>query len=235
MSSQVRLSADGLYYWDGRQWVSALSADGRSRWDGTRWVPVALPAAPPPLYMPMPVPPPVPRAVRLPTSWTRPLQLAVAVVFALYGLYTITAPFWMFGPMNDYMRQTALQQAQQMPEIYPDPNQYANTMSGFVYVGLGLGVVLGVAIATVAMIGAIRRWTWMYYAVLVVLGLQVLALPFQIASATGLITTSTMRMPAFVAFAGAAWGLVAAVLGGWMLVALLTRGPWAMRRPLPGQ
>jgi hypothetical protein len=29
-------------------------------------------------------------------------------------------------------------------------------------------------------------------------------------------------------------GVAAIGLGAWILIALITRGPWAMRRPLPG-
>jgi hypothetical protein len=38
---EERLSPDGLWRWDGQNWVTAeLSADGRSRWDGYDWRPV---------------------------------------------------------------------------------------------------------------------------------------------------------------------------------------------------
>jgi len=33
-------SQDGRWYWDGRQWISAISPDGRYRWTGTTWAPV---------------------------------------------------------------------------------------------------------------------------------------------------------------------------------------------------
>src|SRR6185295_6873230 len=35
----TQMSPDGKYYWDGRQWISAISPDGKSRWNGTAWVP----------------------------------------------------------------------------------------------------------------------------------------------------------------------------------------------------
>jgi hypothetical protein len=241
MSSEMRLSADGLYYWDGRLWVSTLSPDGSSRWDGTRWVPVPPRMAPPPVYAPAyaPVyaPVPVTRSRRVPTSWTRPLQVAVAAAFGLYALYTISAPLWLAGPMQQYMRQTALQQAQQAPEIYPDPNQYADMMASFVTIGLAVSVIIGLAIAVVVVIGALKRWTWMFYAVLVLTGLQVLGLPFQVASAIGLVnmTSAAAAYPPAVAWVGVAWGLLAIAMLAWMLVALLTRGPWAMQKELAGQ
>ena len=38
-------SPDGLWWWDGAQWRSAISPDRRWRWDGRQWVPFAQPAA----------------------------------------------------------------------------------------------------------------------------------------------------------------------------------------------
>ena len=35
MSAQF--SPDGLFYWDGQRWVSAISPDGAWRWDGSAW------------------------------------------------------------------------------------------------------------------------------------------------------------------------------------------------------
>src|SRR5216683_2443487 len=37
--ADMRLSDDGLYYWDGSRWISTLSPDGRWRWNGSGWVP----------------------------------------------------------------------------------------------------------------------------------------------------------------------------------------------------
>ena len=34
-----RFSPDGLWWWDGTQWRSALSPDGLWRWDGRSWLP----------------------------------------------------------------------------------------------------------------------------------------------------------------------------------------------------
>src|SRR5256885_15350335 len=67
----ARLSPDGMYYWDGQTWKSTLSADGRFRWDVPAWTPAPTSTgAVGPAYMA--------RAQREPTSWTRPLQYAVA-------------------------------------------------------------------------------------------------------------------------------------------------------------
>ena len=233
--SEQRLSADGMYYWDGKQWLTTLSPDGRSRWDGTRWVPLP-PMAAPPVYRPVPFPV-MQKPARVPTSWTRPLQYAVAAAFGLWGLYSVSIPFWMSGTMDSYMRQIALRQAAQEPQIYPDPNQYADMMSGIGTVSLVIGVVIAVAIAAVVVIGAFKRWIWLFWAVLALLALQVVGLPFQVASALGAFSglTPGLSTPTAVTWFGVVVGLAAAALATWMVVAALTRGPWAMRRPSGAQ
>jgi hypothetical protein len=237
----MRFSDDGLFYWDGTQWVSALSPDGRHRWNGSSWIPVQ-PAYPPPgyaaqpAYAPAPMPQ-APRTARMPTSWTRPLQYAIGGLTAVYGIWYAALPFWSGGAMTDYMRQTALRQAAANPQLYPDPSGYADTMGTVGTVAFAAVAILGAAVATFVLVGTIRRWTWMYYVVLALVGLSTLGLPFSVASALGV-----MQQP--IQFGGslliAEWfglvlELVSLALGVWMLVALIRRGPWAMRRVLAGQ
>lgn len=235
MSSQPRLSADGLFYWDGKQWVSALSPDGRHRWDGSSWVPIPMSYAPPQqAFMPMPPGAPPVKTARVATSWTRPLQIALATVYGLQGLYAISAPFWLGGALDQSMRQVALQQAEQNPGLYPNPNQYADSMSTFGTVILGVVVLVGVAIVAVVLVGTWRRWTWMYYVVLVLLAFQIVGLPDQVAGAAGMFRDQpTVQLPAAAFGIGIVSGLLATALFAWMLVALLRRGPWATSRLTP--
>jgi hypothetical protein len=237
----MRFSDDGLFYWDGTQWVSALSPDGRHRWNGSSWIPVQ-PAYPPPGYVTQPAyaPAPMPQAlrpVRIPTSWTRPLQYAVAGVAAVYGIWYTTFPFWMDAPVSDYMRQTALSQAAANPQLYPDPAAYAATVVNISLVAFAAVAILGVAAAVLILIGTIRRWIWMYYTVLGLVGLSTIGLPFSILGALG-ITQSPILLNGslqVVQWFGLALAFVSLALGVWMLVALIRRGPWAMRRVLAGQ
>lgn len=235
MSSRPRLSADGLFYWDGKQWVSALSADGRHRWDGTSWVaiapaPLAAYAAQPSF---MPAPPPQPaKTKRTPTSWTRPLQYAVGGLAAVTALWYAALPFWATGPMSDVIRKRALLAADANPGLYPDPSQYAASVATFGQILFAVVSVVYVAIAILVFISAIRRWTWMYYVVLVLLAFLVLGLPSVLANLLGISQAAPTLggSLALVQWAGVALGLLAVGLFGWMLVALLRRGPWATLR-----
>jgi uncharacterized membrane protein YuzA (DUF378 family) len=237
----MRFTDDGLYYWDGAQWVSALSPDGRYRWNGSSWIPVQT-AYPPPGYAAQPAyAPPLtaqpPGTVRVPTSWTRPLQYTVAGVAAVYGIWYTAFPFWMDGPLSDYMRQTALRQAAANPQLYPDPSAYADTMVTVSTVAFAAVAILGVAAATLVLVGTISRWTWMYYVVLGLVGLSTIGLPFSILSALGITQPAIPSSGSFLAaqWFGLALGLASLALGVWMLVALVRRGPWAMRKALRGQ
>ena len=55
--------------------VGQVSPDGQFRWDGQQWVPI-------------------PRGAREPTSWTRPMQLAAAGLFAVDALFTLISSFF---------------------------------------------------------------------------------------------------------------------------------------------
>ena len=99
-------------------------------------------------------------------------------------------------------------------------------------VSFAIGAVAGVAIAVTIVIGAWRLWTWVYYGVLVLLGLQILGVPLNLADALGLIA-STYLPPAPLYWVAFAAGIVSIALFAWMLIALIRRGPWATRKALP--
>jgi hypothetical protein len=229
----ARLSPDGMYYWDGQQWVSTLSHDGRSRWNGTAWVPTG------PVYAAATYSAPAP-VLREPTSWTRPLQLAVAGWYALQGLYALSLPFWMSGPMSQAMTQSIQQsirrQQELNPAVTPPPADFVNTLTSMMSGALWVAAVFGLALALVAVIGALKRWTWIYYVVLVFLGLGTISLPLDVVNALGgsaLSSVSGFSMPGWFNWVGLLTAIPTAALFIWMLVALVKRGPWAMRKVTP--
>jgi hypothetical protein len=233
--SSLRLSADGLFYWDGKQWVSALSPDGRHRWDGSSWIPIptAQAYAPQPAFIPMPAVPPAPKAARVPTTWTRPLQNAVAGWWVIQTVWYLALPLWLTGSLNQYITKAADQMAQQSPQVYQASSLQA-TMWVLLTISFVIGAVVGLAFAITIVVGAMRLWSWVYYGVLALLGLQILGLPLNIAYSLGL-TASTFVPPALLYWVASAASIVSIALFAWMLVALLRRGPWAMRRALTAQ
>jgi hypothetical protein len=215
-----------MYYWDGAQWVSTLSHDGRSRWSGTAWIPTGSVSGPAAYQA-------TGHVSREPTSWTRPLQLAVAGWYGLQAIYSLTLPFWMGGPITQAMNQSIQRQQQLYPTVSPPPVEFANAMTSIVGGALWIGALFGVAIATVAVIGALSRWTWIYYAVLVLLGFSAISLPLDLVNALGgsaIMSASGFSMPAWTYWLGLASAIPSVALFVWMLVALVKRGPWAMRK-----
>lgn len=202
--------------------MTTLSHDGHSRWNGTAWVPLGAMA--PAMYM-QPQ-----RKPRVATGWTKPLQYAVAGWYLLQALYAITLPFVMTGPMTDYINQVMQRQAELNPGVTPPPPDFLATMTSVLTFALWTGAVIGIAIAAVAIIGALKRWTWVFYAVLILLGFQAASFPFTLLSAFSSSAISPIKLPVELTIASVAFGVPAVALFGWMLVAAARRGPWAMRR-----
>jgi hypothetical protein len=228
--SEMKLSEDGLYYWDGRQWISTLSPDGRSRWNGIAWVPVAPIAAPAYAYYPQPA------TIRVPTPWTKPMQYAVAAWYALSALYAASLPFWMSGVMTQAVNQSFQRQAQLNPNVAPPPPEFLSSMTSMMSGILWASVVIGIGICAVLVIGALRRWTWIFWVVLVLLGLGTLFLPFNLISAVAGSTYAERLygLPSWTTWLSVAIGIPTAALFIWMLVALIRYGPWATRKVTPG-
>lgn len=223
--ADLKLSDDGLYYWDGLRWVSTLSADGRSRWTGSAWVPVASPVAPAyPYYQ-------QPRRVRMPTPWTKPMQNSVAALNAIFILYLLGVAYLLSTTMSQIVNQSLVQSAAQNPQASPPPTQLVtafNSLFAFVFWG---GAAIGIVISIVIIIGALNRWTWMFYVVLVLLGLQTIALPFDLITAISQSAISNAYgLHTLELWLTVLMGIPSAALFVWMMIAVFRYGPWAMTR-----
>jgi len=226
--AELKLSDDGLYYWDGSRWISTLSPDGRWRWNGTAWVPLTGMVAP--AYQPYQAYP-QPAAPRVPSRWTRPMQYAVAAWYALSGLYALSLPFWMSGLMSQIVNRSIQQSAAQNPDVSPPPADVVSSLSSIFTATLWVAALIGAAIAAVIIIGALKRWTWIFYVVLVLLGLGAISLPFNLISAiAGTATLSLYSLPSWVSWLSVVVSIPGAALFVWMLVAAIRFGPWAMPR-----
>jgi hypothetical protein len=219
-SAHAPLSDDGLFYWDGQKWVSTMSPDGHHRWTGSAWLPVAGivrgPAYPHPNY-------PQPAMVRVATPWMKPMQFAVVTWSLITGLFALSLPFWMSGVLFQ-----AFFHAESVPfsNASPAPPDVVGPATTIISVFLWISAVVAVAVAAVVILGALRRWTWMFYVVLVLFGLSCLSLPGSIANAM-LGPTPQNLLPSWIQWINVAFGMAAAAIFVWMLVAVFRYGPWA--------
>ncbi len=222
----ARMSPDGMYYWDGQSWVSTLSYDGRSRWNGTAWVPAGGQPLPAPAYLPQ-------RTARQPTSWTRPMQYAIAGWYAISALYTLTLPFWMGGMTSAMMSQSFQRQQRLNPNMAPPSPELIQTMTTFMNGVLWVSVLVGAAVCAVLLVGALRRWTWTFYVVLVFLGLGSLSGPLNLINlfdSRAYDAAVGYTLPTGLYVVGLIFWIPSVALFVWMLIAAIKRGPWAMTR-----
>jgi hypothetical protein len=218
------VSPDGMYYWDGQRWVSALSPDGRQRWNGAAWEPFAGPA-----YAMAPFAPA--RPPRQPTSWTRPLQYAVIARYLAAALYGLTLPFVLSGYMSQVMQQSLQRQQSTYPPGEGPPPGFTDMMTSILTASLWVGTLIGLAIAGIVIVAAIKRWTWAYYAILVLVGFTLLGTVYNLADLVsgGLLSARQgVQPPEWTRISAYAFGAVDTALFVWMLVALIRRGPWGM-------
>lgn len=215
-----------MYYWDGQSWRSTLSPDGRLRWDGASWTPVHATVATP-YGM-------VARPQREHTSWTRPLQISVAGWYVWSILYTLAGPLWMGGMMNGLLSQSVQRQQQINPDFSPPPAALTDMMSSFVTLGIWATVIVYSLVFGLIIVGAWQRWVWMYYVVLVLLGLTSILVPVDLIYVfigPAMSAAQGGSMPSWLYPVSFLTGLPAIGLFVWMLIALIKRGPWAMHRP----
>lgn len=213
-----------MYYWDGQRWASTLSPDRRFRWNGTSWEPLPAPA-----YAAAFAAPPQ----RVATSWTAPLQIAVTLRYVLAGIYALMLPFLMGGYMSQVMQQSIQRQQETLPPgAAPPPAAFTAMMTSVMTGSLWVGAVFGIALSVVAIVAAIRRWVWAYYVILVLLGFTLAGSVFNVINLAvgGALTAAQPQPPVFTRIVAYVFTPIDVVLFVWMLIALIQRGPWAMRR-----
>jgi hypothetical protein len=225
----VRLSADGLYYWDGQRWASTLAADGRFRWNGTAWAPAVAGPANPYGYAPESA------STRVVTSWTRPMQYMVAGWYGVQALFLATLPFWYISTMTRWADAMNRQNQQLYPAGPTPPPDLASNTNTVMTVLFYLMIVVLLAMAVVAIAGALRRWNWAYYGILALLGLEAIYLAFSVVStlavslATSALVGQSVSPPALMVWAEVGFGIPSAALFVWMLIAIFQKGSAAMK------
>ena len=182
--------------------LGQVSADGQFRWDGAQWAPIAT-------------------GYREPTSWTRPMQLATAAIFVVSAVAN-TAMTVIFVS-HDTTLKAILAQNQQYP-AGTDVEDVVNAAMLITYVA---AVFFGLLYLFIA-VGSYLRWRWMFWVALVAFGLGGLG---------AFINLGNLAKPSESAYPFASLvideigGIVSLAMFIWMLIAVVQRGPWAMRKP----
>jgi hypothetical protein len=175
--------------------VGAFSPDGQLRWDGAQWVPVE-------------------RGTRVPTPWTRPMQLAAAALLLVEAVYFVASV--LLSVNHDALHQSFQQSNTQIPQGMTE-----DQLISFVLVIIYVFTVVVALLELFGALGAYLGWRWMFWYVGVLMALGSIAALFGVLGATR--------------SAGAALGellnLAAVAVLVWMIVGLVRYGPWAMRRP----
>jgi hypothetical protein len=105
------------------------------------------------------------------------------------------------------------------------------TFTSIMSVTLWVGALIGLAICALIVVGALRRWTWMFYVVLVLLGLGTISLPYDVASALSRSSLiNAYGFPSWWYWVSFATGIPFVALFVWMLIAVIRYGPWAMAK-----
>src|SRR6476620_3521167 len=164
----LKLSTDGLYYWDGDRWVPTLSPDGKWRWNGTDWVPVSAGTARPPGHF----------SERVATSWTKPMRYLVAAFFLAQALFIGSLPFWYITTMTQWADAMNRQNQQLNPDQPTPPPDLAANINAEMTVAFYVVVVVVIVVSVAAVVGSLSRWMPAFYLILGLLCLETLYLVF---------------------------------------------------------
>ena len=207
-------SADGDWFWNGREWIAARSPDRAWWWDGKGWVPA--PAV-------------VTRFEYQETPWTRRIQL---LILALTVLGLLVAVVTIPALTGQLFQQSVDRSIASQPGATPaETAQLRQFMTSAIQATLATVVVLTVGLYAILLVGLWKLWRWVYWYFLVIGFLAVLALPQDIAYALGI---GPYRLPLAVVVPSALQALVWLGLSIWMLVLYRRYGTWARIRVAAG-
>jgi hypothetical protein len=178
-----------------------ISPDGQFRWDGQQWVPLAA-------------------GFREPTSWTRPLRMAVAGYLVVNVIYSLIGAAL-------YVNSASVERAIRASGTTVPSDQIQQAVAISVAVGWAFILVLS-AISVVLAVGSYLGWRWAFWVTLVWLAFNSVGVLTNLSS---LASPRVQAQPAPIIAGSLLLSLIALALFVWMLIAAVRYGPWAMRKP----
>jgi hypothetical protein len=182
--------------------IGQVSADGQFRWDGQQWVPI-------------------PPGTRVPTPWTRPMQLASAALFAFEAVYSVATSLLFIN--KDTMLKAIQAQGTQIPS-----GTSVDTIINIAIVTTIAFVVFFAVLELVAAAGSYLGWRWIFWAGLILFGLGGLGAFTNLAT---LFKPATSPIPLPAVLVSELTSVLSLAMFVWMLIGLIRFGPWAMKKP----
>lgn len=163
------------------------------------------------------------------------MQYAVAAWFGVQALWLASLPFWYINTMTQYADAMNRQNQELNPGAPTPPPELMSNLDTMMRVSFYAGIIVGLAIAVLAIVAALKRWTWSYYVILGLLALEVLSLAFGALNtfAFSAVAGQYVGPPAWMVWVQLGAVVPCAGLFVWMLVAVIKRGPWAMKKAVP--
>lgn len=150
------------------------------------------------------------------------MKLAVAAFLTVQAIFSVVGTV-IFVNHDSLLRVMQAQGSLNNLPAGTDVNNIVNIGLVFAY---GF-VVLIALIFLFAAVGSYLGWRWMFWVVLVVLGLSSIGVITNLVSIGNPNATET---PVWALIVDELFSLIALGLFVWMLIAAITRGPWAMKR-----
>jgi hypothetical protein len=164
--------------------------------------------------------------VRSPTSWTRPMQLAVAAYLVISTLISLASQLVFANEVK------AIAAAQMAKSFKASGRAFTDAdVKSAVDLGLALALVFGLIFAIIFVVLAILSVTgtrtWVFWVDLVLLALGIFGL---LSAVTSFSDPASAQIPAGARPFSLLSGLADLGLVVWMIVALVKYGPWAQEK-----
>jgi hypothetical protein len=164
--------------------------------------------------------------VRRPTSWTRPMQVAVAASLIISTIVNLASDF-IFA---DDVRRTAALQVTKQFQASGQPVTDASIKSAVdlgMTIAIVFGVIIGLVFVGLAILTLGKPRTWVFWVNVVFLALGLFGL---LSAVTSFTDSANASIPANLRPVSLVLGLVDAGLLAWLVVGLSRSGPWAQEK-----